>query len=103
MIVLHAGDGFDATRNVHLALARDDALRGQRDGLQARGAVTIHGHARGGHGTSGAQRDLARDVEAGGAFGIGAAHEHVFDRGRIELRAFHGVFDHVRRRAWRHA
>ena len=82
VLVLHAGDGFDAAGDVHLALAGGDALRGERDGLQARRAVAIHRHAGGGDRTSGAQRDLPRDVEAGGALGIGAAHEHVFDRRR---------------------
>ena len=32
--------------------------------------------------TAGAQRDLARDVAAGRAFGDGAAHDHVVDLGR---------------------
>ena len=35
-LLLHAGDALDAARHIHIALARDDALRGQCDGLQAR-------------------------------------------------------------------
>ena len=35
-------------------------------------------------GTAGANRDLPRDVAAGRAFRVGAAHDHVFDLGRIE-------------------
>ena len=33
------------------------------------------------------QRDLARDVGAGGAFGVGAAHDHVFDGGGVDAGA----------------
>ena len=47
-----------------------------------------HGDRQVGH-----QRDLARDVGAGGAFGVGAAHEHVFDRRRVDAGALHGVLD----------
>ena len=43
--------------------------------------------ARGGHGQAGAQRDLARDVAAGGALGQRAAHEDVLHFGRVEPRA----------------
>ena len=41
-----------------------------------------------GHGdrAAGAHRDLARDVAAGRALRIGAAHDHVFDLAGIELR-----------------
>jgi hypothetical protein len=46
--VLHARDALDAAGHVHLAFARDDALRGGGDGLQARGAEAVDRHARGG-------------------------------------------------------
>ena len=36
---------------------------------------------------AGLQRDLARDVGAGGAFGVGAAHEHVLDRAGVDAGA----------------
>ena len=38
-------------------------------------------------GQTGAQRDLARDVGAGGAFGIGAAHDDVVDLGGVDAGA----------------
>jgi hypothetical protein len=34
-LLLHAGDALDAAGHIDIALARDDALRGQRDRLQA--------------------------------------------------------------------
>jgi hypothetical protein len=42
-------------------------------------------------GQPGAQRDLARDVGAGGAFGVGAAHQHVLDLGRVDAGALDGA------------
>ncbi len=54
---------------IDVAFARDDALGGGGDGLQARRAEAVDGHARGTvTGQAGAQGDLARDVGAGGAF-----------------------------------
>ena len=41
---------------------------------------------------AGAQRDLARDVAAGGALGQRAAHEHVVDRARVDAGALDGGF-----------
>jgi hypothetical protein len=41
--LLHAGDALDAAGHVHVAFARDDALRGHGDGLQARGAEAVDG------------------------------------------------------------
>ena len=55
-LVLHARDRFHAARHHHVALARGDALRGERDRLQARGAEAVHGHARHRHRAARAQR-----------------------------------------------
>jgi len=35
-LLLHARDALDATGHIHMALTGNDALRRQRDGLQAR-------------------------------------------------------------------
>ena len=70
-------------------------MRGHGDRLQTRRAEAIHGDAGGGDGQAGAERDLPRDVAAGGALGPRAAHEDVLHLGRIEARALdrraHGV------------
>jgi hypothetical protein len=67
--VLHARDRFDATRDERLGFACDDALRGQCDRLQARRAETIDRRTRDADRATGTDRDLARDVVSGGAFG----------------------------------
>src|SRR5439155_483540 len=53
-LVLHARDGLDSARGVDLALAAQDALRGDRDRLQPRGAEAVDRHAGGRDGTAGA-------------------------------------------------
>mmetsp|Transcript_21061 Transcript_21061/g.81578 ORF Transcript_21061/g.81578 Transcript_21061/m.81578 type:complete len:451 (-) Transcript_21061:3205-4557(-) len=88
--LLHAGDALDAAGHIHIALARDDALRGHRDGLQPAGAEAIDGDAAHRDRQAGLQRDLARDVGAGGALGVGAAHQHVFDGAGLDARALDG-------------
>ncbi len=92
-LLLHAGDALDATADEDVALAGDDALRRQRDGLQAAAAEAVDGHAAGGDRQPGTQGDLARDVGASGAFGVGAAHDHVVDFGRIDAGALDGGLD----------
>ena len=52
----------NAAGDEHLALAGEDALRGERDGLQPRRAEAVHRHARHALRAAGADRDLARDV-----------------------------------------
>jgi hypothetical protein len=94
-LLLHAGDALDAAGHVDVALARDDALRHHGDGLQARRAEAVDRGARHRDRQVGHQRDLARDVGAGGAFGIGAAHEHVLDGAGVDAGALHGVLDGV--------
>jgi hypothetical protein len=64
--LLHAGNAFHATGHVHIAFARNDALRGQCNGLQAGRTKAVDGHARHGDGQPARKRDLARDVGAGG-------------------------------------
>jgi hypothetical protein len=87
--LLHARDALHATGDEDVALASDDALRGHCDGLQAAGAEAVDGDAAGGDGQPGTQRDLARDVGAGGALGCGTAHENIFDLGAFDAGASH--------------
>ena len=46
-------------------------------------------------GQAGADRDLAGDVPAGRAFGLGAADDHVLDFARLDLRALERGVHHV--------
>src|SRR5690606_6533075 len=68
-LVLDAGDRFDPAGDEHLALARDDALGGHGDRLQAGGTEAVDGRARDADGASRGQGDLARDVAARRALG----------------------------------
>ena len=72
-----------------------DLLRRHGDGLQAGGAEAVDRGAGGGDRAAGPDRRVARDVHAGGAFGLGAAHEDVFDFGRIDAGVGDGVLDGV--------
>jgi hypothetical protein len=94
-LVLHATDAFHTARHVHVAFARDDALRRHGDGLQAAAAEAVDGDTAHGDGQASAQRDLAGDVAAGGAFGRGAAHQHVFNGTGVDAGALHGVLHGV--------
>src|SRR5690606_17412493 len=71
--LLDTGDALHAAGDEGGAFSGDDALRRQGDGLQARRTETVHRHAADADRATGHQRDLARDVHAGGAFGVGAA------------------------------
>src|SRR5688572_25553856 len=99
-LVLHQRDRLDAAGDEDLAFAGDDALRGERDCLQAGGAEAVHRHARHADRAAGADRDLARDVPAGRALGVGAADDHVFDLVGVDLgaleRGVHYVAAHLR-------
>src|SRR5690606_8544504 len=57
----------------------DDARRRAGDRLQARGAEAVDRGAAHADGQPGADHRLAADVAAGGAFGITAAQDGVFD------------------------
>ena len=91
--LLHAGDAFNTTGHVNVGLAGDDPLRGQRNGLQARRAKAVDRHARHRHRAAGAQRDLAGDVGAGGAFGRGATHDDVIDFAGLNAGTGHGMLN----------
>ena len=70
---------LDAARDEVVTFTGQNALCGQHHGLQTRGAETVDGHARHADRHAGAQCDLAGNVSAGSAFGIGTAHDHVVD------------------------
>ena len=93
--MLHTGDAFNATGHIHVAFTGDDALGSQRYGLQTRGAKTVDGHAAHGDGAIGHQGDLAGDVGAGRALGVGATHDDVFNVGSVNASPSDGVFDRV--------
>src|SRR6185436_3382763 len=93
--VLHAGYGFDAARDKDVRLSGKNALRRQCHRLESRRTETVDGHARHRDRHARAQRNLARDILAGGAFGIRATHDDVLDLGRLELRALEYRFDDV--------
>ncbi len=61
-----------------------DALIGDRDGFEARGAEAIDGGAGNFDGKAGAQSGHAGDVEALLALGLGAAEDDVVDVGFVE-------------------
>src|SRR4051812_26442707 len=94
-LVLHQRDRFHAARDVDPALASEDALRRERDRLQTRGAETVHRHSRHRHWAACADRDLAGNVPAGRAFGIGAADDHVLDLVGVDLGALQRAVHHV--------
>ena len=92
---LREADLLEAAGDIDVALTRLDALGGERDRLQARRAEPVDGHAGHGHRAAGAQRDLAGDVAAGGAFRRRAAHDHILDLLGVDLGAAHGMADNV--------
>ena len=92
---MHQADQFEPARDRDRHVIDDDALRGDGDRLQARAAEPVDRHGRGGDGDAGAERRLARDVAAGGAFGQRAAHHDILDRGGIDAGAGDGVADDV--------
>jgi hypothetical protein len=94
-LVLHQRDRLDAAGDVDLAFAGEDALGGERHGLQAGGAEAVHRHAGHRHRQARADRDLARDVAAGRALGRGAAHDHVLDFLRLDPGALERGVHHV--------
>ena len=75
--------GFGAARDQDIGAAAAYAVGRLRDGLQARAAEAVDGHARHGFGQTGAQQGLARHVIPGFAFGHGAADNDVVDAGAL--------------------
>ena len=82
-----------ATGDIHITFARNNALRRHRDGLQAAGAEAVHGSTAHRGRQAGTQRGLARDIPAGRTFGVGAAHQHIFDRAGVDAGTLHRGLD----------
>jgi hypothetical protein len=93
-------DAFHAARDHGRRAVDHDAARRHRDGLQARGAEAVHGGAGDADRQARADDALARDVAAGGAFGVAAAEDGVLDQRRVEARALDGRL-HGEGPAWR--
>ena len=93
---LHQRDRLEAAGDHHRHLVDQHALGGHRDGLQARRAEAVDGHARDADRRAGAHRRDAGDVGAGRAFRRGAAQDHVLDLAELDLGALGGVLDRVR-------
>src|ERR1019366_2927852 len=85
-------DRLDAAGHDALGAVIDDVARGHGDGLQARRAEAVDGHAGGGDRHAGEQRRLAAEIA--GAVGH-IAHETVFHRVLVDARAFDGVLHRV--------
>ena len=91
--LLHTRNGFHTTGYINIALIGDDALCRGCNGLQARRAKTVDGHARHGDGATGAQSGLAGDVGTSCTFGCGATHDDVIHLTGFDASAFDGVLD----------
>ena len=80
------GHALGAAGEDDVGAAAADAVGGERDGLQAGGAVAVDGHGGGGDGQAGAEAGDAGDVHSLLGLGHGAAEDDVFDLGAVELR-----------------
>ncbi len=90
----HVRHALGAAGDDDVRSAATDALCGERDGLQAGGAVAVDGHAGDGNRQTGAEAGDAGDVHSLLGFGHGAAEDDVFDLGAVELRdALKGAVD----------
>jgi hypothetical protein len=78
--------GLDAASQHQVGLAEADPVRGQRHGLQARGAEAVDGLRRGRFRKARQQRADARDVHALLALGHRAADHDVVDAARVDPR-----------------
>ena len=93
LAVLDQADAFKSAGNDDRSLAGHDALRGERNRLQARTAKAVDRHARNGDRQTGAQRRLAGDIAAGRPLRKAAAEDNILNLGRIDFAAFDGVLN----------
>ncbi len=94
-MVLHERHRFDTAGHRDVSFAAADAIRGDRDRIEARCAFTIERCRRHADGQARANRSLPRDVAAGGAFLPRATEQHVVDLLGSGAGAPHGGVDHV--------
>src|SRR4051794_24711134 len=95
LVVLHQRDGLAATADRDLDTVEDHRTRGERDRLQARGALPVDSGAGDGDGETGTEQRLARDVAAGRALLECCAHHDVLDLLGVDLGARDGLADGV--------
>ncbi|MDT4866173.1 hypothetical protein FQZ97_1010140 [compost metagenome] len=95
MLVLHQGDGLQATGHGDVDLVAHDALGGQGDAHQARGALALHRHAgHAGRQAGGHRAEAAEVVGLGALLGRGA-HDHVIHLARLDAGTAHGLTHHM--------
>ena len=87
---VHQRNAFHATRHHGGHAFEHDAPGGHGNGLQARRAEAVDDRAAHGDGQACAQRRLAANVAAGGALGVAAAPDQVFDQAGVNACALHG-------------
>ncbi len=95
VLVVDEADALDAAADSARHALVDDATGGDGNRLQSRRAGPVDRRRRRRHGQPGLQRALARDIHAGVALRVAAAHNDVFDLGRIDTGASDGVADDV--------
>src|SRR5690606_5834756 len=92
---LHERDRLNACANGNGHAFVDDPASGHGDRLQTRRAETVDRGARRGNGATRPDGRETTDIHASRAFGGAAAHEDVFDLGRLDLCALDSVLDRV--------
>src|SRR5439155_221250 len=85
-VALGHRDRFHAAADHDVGAVVDDVVRGDRDGLEARGAEAVQREPGDRHREPRAHRRHAGDVVALRAVRLAAAHDHVLDLFRVELR-----------------
>ena len=93
VIVLHHADGFQSACDHDRHAINNHAMGRHGNGLQARATEAVDGDRGGGHRQAAANRRLARNVVAGGAFRVSAADDDIFDFLRFDTGALNGMFD----------
>ena len=86
---------LDAAADRDLDAVEHHRAGGNRDRLQAGGALPVDGGAGNGHRQAGADRPFAGDVHHHGALLHRAAHHHVLDLAGRDAGAFHRFGHHM--------
>ncbi len=92
----HHGHGLHAHAQKRIAHAGLDLRRRNVHGLHGRAAEAVDGHAAHFGWQARQQADDARQVVALCRLGVGAAQDHVFQQGGVQVNAFQETFDHLR-------
>jgi hypothetical protein len=94
-VALNQRDRFNAGANGNRHAFVQHTASSHGDRLQARRAEAVHGRAGCRHRAARPDGSVAADVLAGGTLRQAAAHDHVFDFARLDLRARDRVLDCV--------